>query len=252
MGNVYVGGAFTDTNNYEYVAKWNGTTWSELGGTANALNANGELIPMIIDDSGNIYTAGAFTDANGYYYVAKYITRSTPLPVELVNFSGVPQNSYIELQWQTASEMNSSYFEVERSEDSKTFTGIGSVPAAGNSSAIRYYYYKDAITFPAKQVYYRLKEIDKDNSFTYSPIIVVELQNNNLSIYPNPTNGNVTINSPEAGQLTVYNTLGEAVTTQTIQAGHTTVLLDKAATGMYTIILTGQSNSYAPIKIIKN
>ena len=73
-----------------------------------------------------------------------------------------------------------------------------------------------------------------------------------LTAYPNPTTGNVTINSPEAGQVVVYNTIGELVTTQSVQAGNTTIVLGNVPTGIYTVIVTGQNNTYTPVKIIKN
>jgi hypothetical protein len=70
--NLYAAGAFTDSAGYRYVAKWNGTVWSELGKDSNSLNANGTINAMIIDTAGNIYVGGTFTDTNGYYYIAKW------------------------------------------------------------------------------------------------------------------------------------------------------------------------------------
>ena len=73
-----------------------------------------------------------------------------------------------------------------------------------------------------------------------------------ITAYPNPTTGNVTINSPEAGQVVVYNTLGELITTLAVQAGNTTIPLGNVPTGIYTVLVTGQNNTYTPIKIVKN
>jgi hypothetical protein len=72
QGNIYAAGAFTDSAGYSYVAKWNGTTWTELGTDSNALHANGPINTMIIDTAGNIYVGGWFTDSSGYYYIAKW------------------------------------------------------------------------------------------------------------------------------------------------------------------------------------
>ncbi len=71
-GNIYTAGGFTDTAGYTYVAKWNGSTWSELGTGTNALKGNNNIFCLTIDASGNVFAAGGFTDTNGYSYVAKW------------------------------------------------------------------------------------------------------------------------------------------------------------------------------------
>lgn len=54
-----------------YVAKFNGTTWSELGGN-NSLNANSAINTLYCDGNGTIYAAGDFTNQSGKRYVAKF------------------------------------------------------------------------------------------------------------------------------------------------------------------------------------
>jgi len=61
-GNIYASGYFTNSSNKYYVAKWNGSAWSELGTGINALNANGPIMQMTWDRSGNLYAGGYFTD----------------------------------------------------------------------------------------------------------------------------------------------------------------------------------------------
>jgi len=73
-----------------------------------------------------------------------------------------------------------------------------------------------------------------------------------FSVYPNPTNSTVTINSPEAGQVSVYSMLGELITTQPVAAGNATINLGAVPTGIYTVILMGQSAAYTPVKVVKN
>ena len=71
-GNIYAAGNFTDNNGYQYVAKWNGTTWSELGTNSASLNANFAINALTTDINGNVYAAGNFTDSLGYYFVAEW------------------------------------------------------------------------------------------------------------------------------------------------------------------------------------
>jgi len=61
-GNVYAGGAFTSAAGTpaNRVAKWNGTSWSALGG-----GADGVVQSLTLDSSGNLYVGGAFTAAGG-------------------------------------------------------------------------------------------------------------------------------------------------------------------------------------------
>lgn len=66
-GNLYAGGGFTNSSGSRYVAKWDGTTWSELGGP-NALAASGDILSICTDASGNIYTAGGFLNSSGNIY----------------------------------------------------------------------------------------------------------------------------------------------------------------------------------------
>ena len=71
-GNIYAAGGFKNENGFRYVAKWNGSTWAELGTGSNALNANGTIFSIFSDTAGNIYAAGNFTNTNGKWYVAKW------------------------------------------------------------------------------------------------------------------------------------------------------------------------------------
>ena len=70
--NIYTGGSFSNTSGYRYVAKWNGTAWSQLGVSGGALNANDIIWKVAANAAGNIFAAGDFTNAAGYTYVARW------------------------------------------------------------------------------------------------------------------------------------------------------------------------------------
>ena len=69
-GGIYAGGRFTNGSNKNYVAKWNGSSWFELGG-ANNLNANNEINTVHIDHTGNVYAGGRFNNL-GSNSIAKF------------------------------------------------------------------------------------------------------------------------------------------------------------------------------------
>jgi hypothetical protein len=88
-GNLYAGGAFTNSNGNLFVAKWDGTSWSQLGADMNLLD--GIIYTMCIDASNNIYIGGGFNDANDDYYVMKWNgtnwTQLPPMPGPIVSLS---------------------------------------------------------------------------------------------------------------------------------------------------------------------
>jgi hypothetical protein len=71
-GNLYACGYFTNSSGKNYVAKWDGTVWSEVGTGANSLGANSTVWDLEIDNSNNIYVSGYFTDNQGFRYAAKW------------------------------------------------------------------------------------------------------------------------------------------------------------------------------------
>jgi len=110
------------------------------------------------------------------------------LPVELSEFSGTQKSSEIRLNWQTLSETNNNYFEVERSTDRAHFQTLDIVEGKGNTTVISDYFYTDAPNF-AGTYYYRLRQIDFDGSYSYSNIIAVNFEKKatHFKVFPNPT-----------------------------------------------------------------
>lgn len=118
------------------------------------------------------------------------------LPVRLISFAGIRKLKETLLQWTSAGEVNSQYFEVQRSADGNSFTSIGTVRAAGNSASGINYVFSD-LTATAPVCYYRLKMIDTDGRFAYSKVIKLSLVvTPALSFYPNPAGDFVTVKLP--------------------------------------------------------
>ncbi len=147
-----------------------------------------------------VVTSGCtLTNADAIYYIVSEPTglraniTNAPLPITLLGLSGErltqmsgKKDIDVELKWSTASEVNNKGFEVQISEDNKAFKSMKTLLGNGNSSTI--INYQTVIKNP-KNGYYRLKQMDFDGNFSYSPIVFVEGIEDLLKIFPNPNNG---------------------------------------------------------------
>lgn len=109
-------------------------------------------------------------------------------PVKLLTFGATKFNSDILVKWETAQELNNSHFIIERSTDGISFISVGQVKGNENSSIIVAYNFLD-VNAPTVNLYYRLKQVDLDGTFTYSDIVLVKAgksNNGTISIFPNP------------------------------------------------------------------
>ncbi len=107
------------------------------------------------------------------------------LPVTLINFNGTLNNNEALLTWSTATEINNKGFGIEKSYDGQTFSAIGFVAGKGTSSLVNNYSYNDVKVLSGSN-YYRLKQIDIDNNFMYSPVIKIDYAKFAWSVLGNP------------------------------------------------------------------
>jgi len=180
-------------------------------------NADGSTY-SIVNDADGIWPSGLNTTtmAKGSLYT---ITETdAPLPVELQTFTATLGQSQkkVTLNWQTATEVNSYAFEVQRK--SLDWINIGTVPAHGNSNSPKQYSFTD-MQPTTGIIYYRLKMIDNDGSYEFSHTVsITTLQPTTLQVdqnYPNPFNPKTTISYslPQNSFVTlkVYDILGKEV-----------------------------------------
>jgi len=145
---------------------------------------------------------------------------SATLPVELLSISARKSESVNVIEWQTASETNNDYFEVQKSTDATDWVKIGKMKGTGNSNSVISYSYNDGSSNDNKSIYYRLKQVDFDGKFSYSPVVVLNDVLNDLEtvhLYPVPANDfvYVTYHSVENNQplisIKLYNCFGTVV-----------------------------------------
>lgn len=116
------------------------------------------------------------------------------LPIELTHFKGWYNGFENELHWTTETEINSDYFEIQRSLNGADFIPIGSTNAAGNSLSILYYLFLDDAPHIGIN-YYRLRLVDQDATYSYSNTIAINISNDNpnVTIYPNPVANTISV-----------------------------------------------------------
>ena len=184
-----------------------------------------------------------------FYENTQSITVSCTAPVELVNFKGKPQGQGVLLSWQTASEVNNDYFELQRSVDGVNFEAITKVNGAGNSSELNSYEYSD-LTATSKIVYYRLVQHDFDGATTSSSIVTVYLDKTYsapIVVMPNPFSSSFTLTKLrlEEATILVYDILGRQLEQRSTLEGESVVELGSAlASGTYLVQYLSGSTSY--------
>ncbi len=177
------------------------------------------------------------------------------LPVQLVSLQAnvADNDNDVIVSWITASELNNKGFNVERSIDGKTFEYVDFVKGAGNSNNKLKYNFVDERAFEqanANVIYYRLKQLDFDGKFEYSPIVKVNRnaeEISTLSVYPNPFSDNfsITFTAKNASNATVEITdiqgkVVNVITTGTIAGLNTIEVSDttQLKAGIYFVRLT--------------
>ena len=157
------------------------------------------------------------------------------LPVRFISFNVARQDNNILVDWATAEESNSSYYEIERSENGINWIGIGVVKAAGNSNATNKYSFLDR-NIISKIVYYRIKQVDADGKFVETPIRMIKMQAGTVTMkvtaassnsiyvhFSEQVKANVTIRVASlSGQIISQHTINQPVGQVFIPAGTST------------------------------
>jgi hypothetical protein len=157
----------------------------------------------------------------------------TPLPVELTSFNANCYGNNRLVTWTTASEDNSSHFDVLRSTDGLNFEKISRIEAAGNSTyEIKYEFVDNQVS--GGTVYYRLQQFDLDGVNRTYPAIssVCDDFDNAVSIFPNPSNGisqlKIISENVQQANLVLYNNEGKRIDQQNLSllSGRNTIPLE--------------------------
>jgi hypothetical protein len=175
------------------------------------------------------------------------ITVVNPVPVTLTNFNAALVNCEPALKWTTETEINSDRFEVERSiPGNNIWVLTGTIAAAGNSTRRIEYSFADRTANNAwEKVLYRLKMIDKDGKYTYSPTLPVSINCNTqkITVFPNPVqDGRLYVSLTGAKGQTeavLLNLSGQVIVRYNINNGTSKIDVSAVANGVYILNVTG-------------
>lgn len=161
-------------------------------------------------------------------------TTQAIVPVTLLSFTAKQTNHSIHLVWKVANEVNLTTYQLEKSNDGSRFSTITSIQASGKNE---YAFIQD--NSHEQKYFYRLKMIDKDGSFQYSPIITISFtKNNQIRLYPNPAKHQVTIEllqNNNKKEVQLRNTVGQLLATYTFNNSIIHIATTKFANGKYFI-----------------
>ena len=194
-------GSFSTTNsnagNNGSELSHNGAPTTAASGSYTFNNLKWTAPPSGSDPVTFYYVGNASNNSGGtdgdYIYAG---TSMFTLPLKLISFTASNESNAVYLRWQTASEVNTNYFDIERSDDAQFYASIGKVNTTQNASSI--YLFKDSkAASSGGNIFYRLKMVDKDGKSRYSNAISIKPHNISLvinKVYPTIINANDKVN----------------------------------------------------------
>jgi len=221
----------TDENTIVFVKSSDMIHWSNEGSTSRNTTAN-------------------YVEKTGINSFARW-TLARPnfaLPVQFVSLNVKCEAKQAIVSWKTAREQQSSHFDIEGSQDGASWSIIGTVRAAGNSTIERNYSFIDHT--PSQSSYYRIAQYDLDGSVQYSSIIRSGcVATEEFGVWPNPVRDkaylNITLDKASLLMVKVYDSKGMVVKVQqaALSEGNNQVIVGMQSLASGTYLLSAENNT---------
>jgi len=211
------------------------------------------------------YTDATAVNGQSYTYAVQAVgeygalssatTASSVLPITGLELKAERTQQNVTLNLTTKSEINTSHFDVERSNDGYAFEVLGQITAKGNSRSVSNYSFIDKDIL-SEYTYYRVKSVDIDGKYRYSNMVVVEgLTLSNVFVYPTIATSTIHIVYPKAtsaNRIQIYSLNGNKVIGLVAETGSTesTVDVSNLSAGTYIINYTSGTKTFK-LKFIK-
>ncbi len=172
------------------------------------------------------------------------------LAVTIIKFIiRVINNHNVGLEWQVADQVNVSHYEIEMSNDATKYTKIGEVTAIDKKLD---YQFSDLNPSLTKTNFYRIKEVDNDGKYIYSPVRFVKFDISAITITPNPASTYINIISTiENLRITVYDAAGRKIISQKLSGNSINIPIASLPNGIYTVVADDNGKKVDSKKIVK-
>ena len=207
-----------------------------LNGADGVLLQTGETLTVRIYNSCGSSSAGRYGKIKDAMFKG---LANNALPVTIQQFTAIAEKNNVQTSWTISNEINIQKYIVERSLDGSNFISVGIV-LASNLNGTKKYSFTD-MNAVKQVIYYRLKIVEKDGSFNYSKIVVLNNQTkSSINIFPNPAKNQIAIThstTTENGIVLVTDLLGKNIITQKVNANTNQTLINITAlkAGVYVV-----------------
>ncbi len=249
---IFANGTASSYKLYKRNSNAEGATWGTPAATATASSPT---------TNGGFLTFGTGNNVTSFSQLV--LSRESLLPVELLDFQCVGTKNTVNLTWNVAAQLNTEGYQIERSTDGgQTFERIGFVKAKMTTGKTMAYAFTDEKPVVGTN-YYRLRMLDTDGKFDFSPIRTAILRGPDLdkfAIYPNPASRSVTVdfvtNRKGRVEIELVDVTGKIIlktqTASDIGTNLFPVNVSKIAEGTYFLKMTdGQTVSVQRLVIVK-
>lgn len=230
-------------------------------GATGALSSTGSVVGSSMRS--RTYSSGLATSPSAN---ESYFTKSTdmehPLPVVLEQFNATGKDCSVRLDWKTGVEDNIDHYEIQHSYNGITFTSVASIKAVGSGGVYTYMHQA-----PVNGVnLYRLQMVERTNDYTISKTVRALADcspyTTNISLFPNPTEGDLTLDGLFGGKsstnpaneevlIRIVNIYGQVVFQQKAKQNKELIDIKELAQASYVVQVLYNKQIKTQIKFVK-
>jgi hypothetical protein len=187
----------------------------------------------------------------GASYIGPTATTAATFPVTFLSFTAEKAGNKVELTWDVTNEVNNDHYEVEHSLGGGVYKNIGTVRAkSGNVNRYNLTHNQPTLS---QSNFYRIKQVDKDGKFSFSPMRLVKFESKSMmTIAPNPATNFFNVYTRETGvNINVFDESGKKVASKVITSGSVQFDISRLAKGVYMVVAERNGVRIESTRIVK-